>query len=55
MLHVMLASVVKYSTPVTHTQSLFLRLFSHIGHCRAQSTVPSAIQRVHISYLFCIE
>ena len=34
------------------TYPLFFRLFSHIGHYRALSRVPCAIQQVLICYLF---
>ena len=34
---------------------LFFRFFSHIGHDRALSRVPCAIQQVLISYLFYIQ
>ena len=33
----------------------FFRVFSHIGHYRALSRVPCAIQQVFISYLFYIQ
>ena len=34
---------------------LFFRFPSHLGHHRALSIVPCAIQQVLISYLFCIQ
>ena len=36
----------------THIYPLFLRFFSHGGHCRVLSGVPSAMHQLLISYLF---
>ena len=50
----LLVSAVQQSESVipTHISTLFFRFFPHIGHQRALSRVPCAIQQVLINYLF---
>ena len=43
-----------YIDSYTYTKTLFIRLFSCVGHYRVLTRVPCAIQKVLISYLFYV-
>ena len=52
-IYLLLVSAVQQSASVTYISTLF-KLLSHLGHYRALSRVPWAIQQALISHLFYI-